>query len=205
MVAIQNNTPKLLSLPEIIDSYINHQKEVSTRQAQFELRKAKDRSHIVEGLIKAISVLDEVIALIRASKNKKDAKQKLISSFDFSEPQAEAIVMLQLYRLTNTDVVTLEKEAEELRDTIKKLELVLEDEKELMKWIKKGLREIKKNFKDDRRTVIEEEVEELSIDIDVLVASEDVLVSITKDGYIKRTSLRSYSASDPEDISIKDR
>src|SRR5699024_6459310 len=204
MVAIQDNTPKLLSLPEIIDSYINHQKEVSTCQAQFELRKAQGRAHIVEGLIKAISVLDEVIALIRSSKNKKDGKLKLMDAFVFSEEQAEAIVMLQLYRLTNTDIVTLEQESEELRKTIKKLELILNDEKELMKLIKKGLREIKKNFKDNRRTVIEDEVEELTIDIDVLVPSEDVLVSVTKDGYIKRTSLRSYSASDPEDISIKD-
>jgi len=205
MVAIQEKTPKLLSLPEILDAYIAHQKEVVTRQATFDLNKAKDRAHIVEGLIKAISILDELIATIRASKNKQDAKKRIMAEFDFSEPQAEAIVTLQLYRLTNTDVTTLKKEAEELKKSIEKLELILGNEKELLKTIKKDLREIKKGFSDPRRTVIENKVEELKINIDVLVASEDVLVSVTKDGYIKRTSLRSYSASNQEDLAIKER
>lgn len=205
MVAIQDKTPKLLGLREILEAYINHQKEVVTRQARYDLKKAQDRAHIVEGLMKAISILDEVIALIRASKNKQDAKNRLIETFDFSEAQAEAIVTLQLYRLTNTDVTTLEKEAEELKQTIARLERILNDEKELLETIKKDLREIKKKFADPRRTAVEAEVEELKIDLEVLVASEDVLVSITRDGYVKRTSLRSYSASNPEDLSIKDK
>lgn len=115
MVAIQDKTPKLLSLPNILDAYILHQKEVVTRQINFDLRKAKDRAHIVEGLIKAISILDELIATIRSSKDKQDAKKQIIAKYDFTEAQAEAIVMLQLYRLTNTDITSLEKEADELR------------------------------------------------------------------------------------------
>lgn len=205
MVAIQNKTPKLLGIKGILEAYIDHQKEVVTRQANYDLKKARDRAHIVEGLIKAISILDEVIALIRASKNKQDAKNKLIETFDFTEAQAEAIVTLQLYRLTNTDVTTLQEEAEELRKTIANLERILNDEKELLQRIKSDLKKIKKNFADPRRTTIEAEVEELKIDMEVLVASEDVLVSVTKDGYIKRTSLRSYSASNPDDFSMKDK
>lgn len=204
MVAIQGKTPKLLSLPQILDAYIVHQKEVATRQATFDLNKAKNRAHIVEGLIKAISILDELILTIRSSKDKQDAKKRIIAAYNFTEPQAEAIVTLQLYRLTNTDVFTLEKEAEELRDTIKKLELILGDEKELFKTIKKELRQIKKTFSDNRRTKIEEQIEELKINIEVVIASEDVLVSVTRDGYMKRTSLRSYSASNEEDLAIKD-
>ncbi|PAV29394.1 DNA gyrase subunit A [Virgibacillus profundi] len=204
MVAIQEKTPKLLSLSQMLDAYIAHQKEVVTRQATFDLKKAKDRSHILEGLIKAISILDELIATIRASKDKPDAKRQIIAKYNFSEAQAEAIVMLQLYRLTNTDITSLEKEAEELRKSIIELEAVLGSEKKLFQTIKKELRQVKKNFADKRRTSIEDKIEELTIDIEVTVISEDVLVSITRDGYIKRTSLRSYSASNGEGFAIKD-
>src|SRR5699024_8734350 len=126
MVAIQNKTPKLLSLPQIIDAYIAHQREVVTRQISFDLRKAKERAHIVEGLIKAISILDELIQTIRSSKNKQDAKTKIMDQYEFTDAQAEAILTLQLYRLTNTDITQLQKEAEELTTKISTYEAILE-------------------------------------------------------------------------------
>ncbi|SFA75287.1 DNA topoisomerase IV subunit A [Lentibacillus halodurans] len=204
MVAIQDKTPKLLSLPQILDSYITHQKEVVTRQTVYDLNKAKDRAHIVEGLIKAVSILDELIGTIRASKDKQDAKQRIIAKYEFSEAQSEAIVMLQLYRLTNTDVTSLEQEAEELKKRINEYETLLSSENKLLQHIKKELRQIKKSFADKRRTVIENDIEELTFNIEVTVASEDVVVSATKDGYVKRTSTRSYSASNGEDPGMKE-
>lgn len=204
MVAIQDKTPQLLSLPNILDAYINHQKEVTINQTTFDLKQAKDRAHIVEGLIKAISILDELIATIRSSKNKGDAKRNIIDKYQFSEAQAEAIVMLQLYRLTNTDIMTLEKEAEELKKEIAKLEEILGSDKKLLQTIKRELRQLKKQYSTPRLTAIEDEIEEISIDLNVTVASEDVLVSITREGYIKRTSIRSYSASNGEDFAMRD-
>lgn len=204
MVAIKDKTPNTLSLPQMLDAYIMHQKEIVTRQTSFELKKANERAHIVEGLIKAISILDELIATIRSSKNKADAKRRIIEAYQFSELQAEAIVMLQLYRLTNTDITFLEQEAEELRKKIAELESILGNEKKLFQTIKSDLKKLKKTYAEDRRTIIENSIEELKIDIEVMVASEDVLLSITKDGYIKRTSLRSYAASNGKDFAIKD-
>lgn len=204
MVAIQDKTPKLLSMPQILQAYIEHQKDVKIKQTSFDLNKAMSRAHIVEGLIKAISVLDELIAKIRESKNKQDAKERIKKSFGFTEEQAEAIVTLQLYRLTNTDIVSLEEESEELAKEISLYESILNDEQKLLATIKMELKEIQKEFGEDRRTKVEEEIEELEIDIEVTVASENVLVSVTHEGYIKRTSLRSYTASDGEDFAIKD-
>lgn len=204
MVAIQDKTPKLLSLPQILDSYITHQKDVVTRQTVYDLNKAKDRAHIVEGLIKAVSILDELIATIRSSQDKQDAKKRIIAKYDFTEAQAEAIVMLQLYRLTNTDVTSLEQEAEDLKKRINEYETLLTSEKKLLQYIKKELRQIKRSFADERRTVIEEDIEELTFNIEVTVASEDIVASATKDGYVKRTSTRSYGASNGEDPGIKE-
>ncbi|MFD2208937.1 DNA topoisomerase IV subunit A [Virgibacillus halophilus] len=204
MVAIQDKTPKLLSLPQMLDAYIAHQKEVVTRQSIYDLNQAQARAHIVEGLIKAISILDELIATIRASKDKQDAKQQIITKYGFSEKQAEAIVMLQLYRLTNTDIVSLQEEAAELAKIIADLEAILNDEKKLLETIKTDLRKLKTKYGIPRKSQIEQKIEELTIDIDVLVASEDVVVSVTHGGYIKRTSLRSYSASNGEDFAIKE-
>lgn len=204
MVAIQEKTPKLLSLPQMLDAYIAHQKDVVTRQSKYDLRKAKERAHIVEGLIKAISILDELIATIRASKDKQDAKKRIIAAYGFSEAQAEAIVMLQLYRLTNTDITQLQKEADDLAKIIADLEAILSSEKKLFQTIKRDLKQIKKMFADDRRTMLEDKIEELKINIEVTVASEDVLVSVTRDGYVKRTSLRSYGASNGEDPMLKE-
>ncbi|GEN87459.1 MULTISPECIES: DNA topoisomerase IV subunit A [Oceanobacillus] len=204
MVAIKDKTPKLLSLPQLLDAYISHQREVVTNQTRFDLNKAKTRAHIVEGLIKAISILDELIATIRASKDKTDAKNQIMIKYGFTEPQAEAIVTLQLYRLTNTDIVQLEEEARELNKQMEILSEILNSEKKLLQTIKSDLRQIKKKFADARRTHIEDKVEELKINIEVTVASEDVLVSVTRDGYVKRTSLRSYAASNNQDLPLKD-
>ncbi|WP_082234086.1 DNA topoisomerase IV subunit A [Halobacillus massiliensis] len=204
MVAIHERTPKLMSLQMMLDAYITHQKDIVTRQAVYDLNKAKKRAHIVEGLIKAISILDEVIATIRASKDKQDAKQQLIAKYSFTEEQAEAIVMLQLYRLTNTDITELQKEAAELAERINYLQKLLGNEKELLKVIKADLRSIKKKYQNERLSQIEEKVEELKVDLEVTVASEDIVLSVTKDGYIKRTSLRSYGASNGQDLAMKD-
>ncbi|WP_407269835.1 DNA topoisomerase IV subunit A [Radiobacillus sp. PE A8.2] len=204
MVAIKDKTPKLLNLSSMLESYIAHQKEVVTRQSNYELRKAQERAHIVQGLIKAISILDELIATIRASKDKQDAKNRIMAAYGFTEPQAESIVNLQLYRLTNTDITALQQEASELQKKIDELESILNNESKLLTVIKNDLKGIKKKYADNRKTVIEAEIEELKINLEVMVASEDVVVSVTKDGYLKRTSLRSYAASNEEDLAIKD-
>lgn len=204
MVAIHNRRPELMGLRELLDAYIGHRKEVVTRRSQFELQKAQDRMHIVSGLIKALSILDEVIATIRASKDKRDAKNNIITKFQFTEAQAEAIVSLQLYRLTNTDVTALQAEADELTKKIAELKAILESEKKLFSVIKKELRDVKKRFVEPRRTMIEREIEEIKINLEVLVASEDVIVTVTKEGYVKRTSLRSFSASNGQDFGMKD-
>ncbi|WLD91745.1 DNA topoisomerase IV subunit A [Alkalihalobacillus sp. AL-G] len=204
MVAIYNRTPKLMGLKSLIQAYIEHQKEIVTNRSNFELKKAQDRQHVVEGLIKAISILDEVIATIRASKDKRDAKQNLVDKYAFTEPQAEAIVTLQLYRLTNTDIVTLEKEAGELEKKIKELLTILGSEKKLLTVIKKELSRVKKTYADERRTVIEQEIEEIKINLEVMIPSEDVMVSVTKEGYVKRTSPRSFSASNGEPPGMKE-
>ena len=154
--------------------------------------------------MKALSILDEVIATIRASKDKRDAKNNLIAKFGFTEAQAEAIVSLQLYRLTNTDITALRQEAEELAKKIEELTSILESEKKLFSVIKKELKEMKKRFADERRSKIEEEIEELKINLEVMIASEDVIVTVTKEGYVKRTSLRSYTASNGQDFAMKD-
>lgn len=204
MVAINNRRPELLGLKSILESYIEHQKEVVTRRSQYELSQAQKRMHIVEGLIKALSILDEVIETIRASKNKRDAKENLIAKFEFTEEQAEAIVMLQLYRLTNTDIVSLENEFDELKQTIERLKDILENEKSLFKVIKNELRAVRKEFADERLTEIEEKIEEIKIEKEILVPSEETIVSVTHDGYIKRTSNRSYIASGVEEVGLKD-
>ncbi|MHA7139033.1 DNA topoisomerase IV subunit A [Rossellomorea arthrocnemi] len=204
MVAIHNRRPKLMGLRELLDAYIHHQKEVVTNRTRHDLNKAKDRQHIVEGLMKALSILDQVIATIRASKDKRDAKDNLIQQFQFTEAQSEAIVSLQLYRLTNTDITALQAEAEELAKTIAELTAILESENKLYSVIKKELKGIKKQFADARRTKIEDEIEEIKINLEVLIASEDVMVTVTRDGYMKRTSLRSYSASNGQDLAMKE-
>ncbi|HCW9962550.1 TPA: DNA topoisomerase IV subunit A [Staphylococcus aureus] len=204
MVAISDGRPKLMGIRQIIDSYLNHQIEVVANRTKFELDNAEKRMHIVEGLIKALSILDKVIELIRSSKNKRDAKENLIEVYEFTEEQAEAIVMLQLYRLTNTDIVALEGEHKELEALIKQLRHILDNHDALLNVIKEELNEIKKKFKSERLSLIEAEIEEIKVDKEVMVPSEEVILSMTRHGYIKRTSIRSFNASGVEDIGLKD-
>ena len=198
MVAIDKKRPRLLGILDILDAYIKHQREVITRRTQFDLEHAKARLHIVEGLIYCLSILDEVIKTIRASKNKADAKVNLVKEFNFSEAQAEAILVLQLYRLTNMDVTQLEEENQKLLAIIKGLEAILQDEEALKSVMKEELRKVKREFATPRKTDIKDEVSEIKIEMSEMIPKEDVIVQITKDGYIKRSSLRSYSASTEE-------
>ena len=200
MIAIVNRCPKLLSLIDIIDAYILHLKEVLTNRTKFDLDHAKLRFHIVEGLIKAISILDEVIRVIRASKNKSDAKENLVKEFDFTIEQAEAIVTLQLYRLTNTDITLLEDELKDLNLKIETYNKILKEEEALKYIMKKELKAIKDEYDVPRKTVIEDHLEEIKINEEDMITKEDVVVLITKDGYVKRTSKRSYNSSNDEPL-----
>lgn len=204
MVSIVNRRPKLLGLAAALDAFIAHQRDVVKRRTEFDLAHAKARYHIVEGLIKCISILDEVIKVIRASKNKQDAKDNLVKEFEFTPEQAEAIVVLQLYRLTNTDVVALENEKAALEKIISGLTSILGSEAVLKSVMKKDLRDVRDNYETPRITEIKDEITEIKIDTTAMIPKEDVVVLVTKDGYIKRTSFRSYTASNPEDITIKE-
>ena len=204
VVSIVNRRPKLLGLREALDAFIAHQREVVRRRTEFDLAHAKARYHIVEGLIKCISILDEVIKVIRASKNKQNAKENLVKEFEFTEEQAEAIVTLQLYRLTNTDVVALENEKANLEKIINGLTAILGSEEVLKSVMKKDLRAVRDEYPTPRLTDIKDEITEIKIDEAAMIPKEDVVVAITNDGYIKRTSFRSYSASNEEDITIKE-
>ncbi|HHQ1159581.1 TPA: DNA topoisomerase IV subunit A, partial [Listeria innocua] len=204
MVAIHNKRPELMGIIPMLDAYIEHQKEIITKRSEYDIRKARARQHILEGLIKALSILDEVIKLIRGSKDKRDAKLNLQTTYDFSEKQAEAIVSLQLYRLTNTDIHELQSEAKELAEQISILEKILGDEAELVAVLKSELADIKKKYKTARRTEVQAEITEIKIDTEVLVANEDVIVSVTKEGYVKRTSQRSYAASNGAELAMKE-
>jgi len=204
MVAIYHQRPEHVGLKTILTAYLEHQRDVVTRRTQFNLQKAMDRQHIVQGLIKAMSILDQLIKTIRGSKDKKDAKQNLVSQFDFSEIQAEAIVTMQLYRLTNTDVTQLEKESAELAKAIATYQLILVEPKELDKVLRRELKAVQKAYPTSRLTEIQNEIQELKVKTEVVIPQEDVIVMISHDGYIKRTSLRSYSASEPDDNGLKD-
>ena len=203
MVAIVNRTPMTLGVIQIIDAYINHLEEIITRRTEFDLRKAKERMHIVEGMIKAISILDQVIKTIRASKNKTDAINNLVSEYAFTEIQATYIVTLQLYRLTNSDIEDFKTEYANLNKIIAGLTLILSDKEKLKEVMKQELRNIKKEYATPRKTEIRDEVLDITIDEKDMIPKEDVIVMLTKDGYIKRSSIRSYSSSDMEPV-LKD-
>lgn len=198
MVAIVNKRPMTLGIIEILDAYINHLEEVITKRTEYDLEKAKLRMHIVEGLIKALSILDEIIKTIRASKNKEDAKINLQKEYDFSELQADAIVTMQLYKLTNTDVTALKEEHYNLKNAIEEYEKILNNEDELKDVMKNELKAIKKEYAASRKTEIKDEITEIKLAATDMITKEDVVVVITHDGYIKRVSSRSYSASDNE-------
>ncbi len=200
MVAIDNFTPRQVGLQKILSSYIAHRREIIIARSKFDKEKAEKRLHIVEGLIRVISILDEVIALIRASENKADAKENLKVSYEFSEEQAEAIVTLQLYRLTNTDIVTLENEEAALREQIQTLAAIIGDERTMFNLMKKELREVKKQFGNPRLSELQDQAETIEIDTASLIVEEETFVSVTKAGYIKRTSPRSFNASTLEEM-----
>ncbi|ASW52259.2 TPA: DNA topoisomerase IV subunit A [Streptococcus suis] len=204
MVAIDNFTPRQVGLQKILSSYIAHRREIIIARSKFDKEKAEKRLHIVEGLIRVISILDEVIALIRASENKADAKENLKISYDFSEEQAEAIVTLQLYRLTNTDIVTLENEEAALREQIQTLAAIIGDERTMFNLMKKELREVRKQFGNPRLSELQDQAEAIEIDTASLIVEEETFVSVTKAGYIKRTSPRSFGASTVEEVGKRD-
>src|SRR5699024_8970281 len=186
MVAIDEMRPQQVGLKHILHSYIEHRKEVVLRRSQYDLKKAQNRQHIVDGLMKALSILDEVIQTIRQSKDKKDAKNNLIMMHQFTEPQAEAIVNLQLYRLTNTDITQLQKEAAEVAEKMAQVQKIIHEQAELMRVIKQELKAVKKKYSNPRLTKIEAEIEQIKIETEVRIASEDVMVTVTKEGYVKR-------------------
>ena len=204
MVAIDARRPMQVGLKKILDSYIAHQKEVITKRTQFDLNKAQDRLHIVDGLMKALSILDEVIALIRNSNDKKDAKEKLVETYDFTMTQAEAIVSLQLYRLTNTDITILQEEKLDLNERVATLTSILKSEKTLLQVMKQELRELKKKYATPRLTEIQAEIKEIKIETEILIPEEEVYVVATKQGYYKRVSPRSFASSAPEENGLRE-
>lgn len=206
MVAIHERTPRQMGVLTLLDAYLAHVKEVVIRRTAFDLEQAKRRQEVVSALMTAISVLDETLALIRSASNKADAKEKLIARFNFTDRQAEAVVMLQLYRLTNTDIVELQEEAAKLEKEIARLEKILNDEKTRNRLIIKELTVLKEQVADKRRSTIEAEVEELKLKTEVMIAVEETMVFLSKNGYVKRSSLRSFGASnDLPDLKEKDR
>lgn len=204
MVAIDHFTPRQVGLQKILSSYISHRKDIIIERSKFDKAKAEKRLHIVEGLIRVLSILDEIIALIRSSDNKTDAKENLKVSYDFSEEQAEAIVTLQLYRLTNTDIVTLQNEENDLRDLITTLSAIIGDEATMYNIMKRELREVKKKFANPRLSELQAESQIIEIDTASLIAEEETFVSVTRGGYLKRTSPRSFNASSLEEVGKRD-
>lgn len=204
MVAIHNRRPEVVGLLQMLEAYIDHQKEVITKRTKHMLTTDKKRLHIVEGLIRVVSILDEVIAVIRNSDNKADAKRNLEREFDFSEVQSESIVNLQLYRLTNTDIEALQNEKLELNERIMMYQNILNNEDILKKVLANELKDIKKRFASPRRTIVQAKVEEIVVETSIMIPEEQVYVSVTNEGYIKRTSVRSFSASDTTDLGSRD-
>ena len=204
MVAIINKRPMTVGILPILDAYIEHERNVIIKRTEFDLEHALKRMHIIEGLIKALSILDDVIKTIRASKNKADAKNNLVKEYEFTIEQAEAIVVLQLYKLTNTDVTELMNEQQSLEELIKQLRKILGDENELKLVMKSELRNVKKEYAQERKTEIKDEITEIKIDTTSMIPKEDVMVVVTHDGYVKRTSMRSYSAVSNEEPTVKE-
>lgn len=204
MVAIVGKRPMTVNLIEILDAFIVHQKEVVLHRTDFDLRFAKKQHHILEGLIKAISILDDVIKTIRESKNRTDAKDNLKEKYEFTEEQAVAIVDLQLYRLTNTDVLELKERKETLEKIIKGLQQIIDDEETLKQVMKDELKKIKKEYATDRKSEIVSEIVDIKIDTTAMIPKEDVVVALSKDGYIKRVSKRSYGSSNKEETELKE-
>ena len=204
VVAIVNKRPKTLGILEVLDAFIEHKKEVVINRSKFDLEHSKKRLHIVEGFIKAIDILDEIIKTIRRSKNKSDAIDNLVKEYDFTTEQATAIVMMQLYKLTNTDITDLKNEHAELLILIDYLNKVISDEDVLKNVIKEELRSIKKEFATPRRTIIKDEITEIKIDELSMIPKEDYIVSVSKSGYIKKLSIKAYNQNNDTDFALKE-
>lgn len=204
MVAIVNRRPKTLGLLEILDAFIQHEKEVVTLRSKYDLKHAEASLHIVEGFIKALDILDEIIALIRKSKNKANAIENLMQEYEFTKAQAEAIVMMQLYKLTNTDVTLLKEEYDKLTKIIELLKEILGSEEILKNVIKTELKQIKKEYATPRLTIIKDDISEIKIDEVDMVSKEDFIVVISKSGYVKKVSIKSYKASNEEETGLKE-
>ena len=202
-VTIIDKRPVQVGLCGLLDAFIAFRKEVVLKRSRYELDKMEKRTHIIEGLMKAVSILDEVIRIIRASKDKADSKKNLMNEFGFDEPQAEAIVSMRLYRLSNTDIQILRNEFAELVNRIEETKAIIENENVLKSVIIKELRAVKNEYGDARRTKIEKEVQDIVIDKAAMVTSERVVVTCSKDGYVKRVSLRSYNASSDTSTGLK--
>lgn len=205
VVAIDNKRPKTLGLLEILDAFILHKEEVVINRSKFDLEHSKKRLHIVEGFIKALDILDEVIKTIRKSKNKADAIENLVKEYLFTTEQATAIVMMQLYKLTNTDVTDLQNEHANLLELIKYLTSVINDESVLKGVMKEELRSIKKEFASPRRTIIKDEITEIKIDELSMIPKEDFIVSVSKSGYIKKLSVKVYNANNETEYVLKEK
>ena len=203
-VAIIDKRPVQVGLIDLLDAFLDFRREVVLRRSRFELDRMEKRCHIIEGLMKAVSILDEVIAIIRSSKDKADAKKNLIDTFAFDEAQAEAVVSLRLYRLSNTDIVQLREEFADLVNRIEETKAIIENESVLRSVIVKELRAVKKEYGDDRRTKIEAEVSDIVIDRTSMIANERVMVTVSRDSYVKRVSLRSFNASQGQRTGLKD-
>ncbi|NMM54211.1 DNA gyrase subunit A [Paenibacillus aquistagni] len=195
MVAIVNKAPSQLGLLPMLKAYVDHQREIVTLRTRYDLNKASDRSHVLEGLVKALDVLDEVIATIKASKNRQDAQVNLMNQFGFTERQADAILALQLYRLTNLELTALVKELNEIQKKVAEYQSILNSERKLLNVIKKELAEIRDRYGIDRRSDVQGEVEEIKVNLEVLVNAEDVIVTYSHDGYVKRASQMSFTRS----------
>ena len=204
VIAIVDKCPVQLGLAGMLDAFIAHRRDVVIRRSRYDLDKKEKRCHVLEGLIKAVSILDEIIALIRSSKDKADSKNKIMEAFEFSEAQAEAIVTMRLYRLSNTDITQLKEEYMLLLNEIEDLNEILANPKRLSRVMIDELKEVKRTFVTPRRTVIEDMIEEIVIDQKQMIASEQVMCTVSKDGYAKRVSLRSYNASNDAMSGCKD-
>ncbi|URZ00488.1 DNA topoisomerase IV subunit A [Clostridium felsineum] len=206
MVALADGKPETMNLKTIIMHYVNHRKDIVTKRTTYSLNVAKKRFNIVEGFIKAIDIMDEIISTIRASKSKKDSEKNLVEKFGFNNEQATAIVELMLYKLTGLEIETFKKEYEELLKLIKKLEKILSDEKELLRVVKSELKEVEKKYGEDRRTAVVEDDSEAKIDAEEFTVVEDIVVTMSNEGYVKSVPKKTYlrSNSDIKDIEYRE-
>lgn len=204
MVAILNHRPEQVGIIPILKTYIYHQKDVVTNKTNYDLKRASIRLHIVEGLIRMVSIINDIIEIIRASKNKQDAKDNIIEKFSFSTEQAEAIVTLQLYRLSNTDITSLQSESTELQEKINYYHSILNSDEKLSEVIISELESTSKLIGLKRRSLIEEHVETIKIDEKDLIVEENVMIGFTRDGYLKRSNLKSFQLSNQAGLKSED-